>query len=377
MTDYSSCILKNLAPYPGFVEHPERVSALNGMLNALDGAGFGKLVRLFETRQDDQARDILFEAWLACMLRRNPYVHDLAYEPEDMGNSAPDFRFWIGDVRFDVQVKRLYAISNARDKTQFRRRFEERASGIPTSWFLNLWLSEEFAQSDIDGLFFHIKKGLNAGIFTPGPDDAAPAFDYQWPTESVTDHVKARFSFHAASTAEALPHLHLGIVMLTGSFKEAWPGGGVQMMAQRLDHKVVRRAFDGQLDKARHTLARDPGPQQANLVVVQPESDSSLWVDQATVADALYGDHVIRSWVGIDGEESTWSDREQGGLFHPNSYRKMCGLIVVPASVWPLSEEFVGIYFPHPLHLGIIEQHPKPFPEMTFHVENAWRQSKA
>lgn len=376
MTDYSESIVKNLAGFPGYVKHPERVMALGDMLNDLDGAGFGKLVNLFVTRGGDQARDILFEAWLAQMLRRNPDIRDLSYEPEDMGRSAPDFRFWIGDVRFDMQVKRLYAISNARDKTQFRRRFEERAATVSVPWFLNLWLSEEFARSDIDGLFFHIKNGLAKGRYAAGPGDDAPSFEYPWPSEAVGGQAKARFSFHTASTTAALPHLHLGVMMLVGEFDEPRPGEGAGMLPQRIDQNIVRNALDGQMDKARHTLSRDPGLQQVNLVVVQPESNIDLWMGQDTVADALYGDEVMRCWMGMDGEKRVWSDRESKGLFTPDQYRKMCGVIVVPSSAWPLSEEFEGLYFPHPLHLGIIEQHPKPFPEMVFHRETAWSRGR-
>ncbi|HEX2244475.1 MAG TPA: hypothetical protein VHK27_14740 [Gammaproteobacteria bacterium] len=54
MTDFRSTILTNLRICRDIVENPDRVEALNDTLNALDAAGFGKLVQNFCAQPDPE-----------------------------------------------------------------------------------------------------------------------------------------------------------------------------------------------------------------------------------------------------------------------------------------------------------------------------------
>lgn len=368
MTDYTEQIKKNFAPYPGLVQ-PDVVAAMNAMLNELSMAGFGTLVDLLLTRREEQALDILFEAWVCQMLRRNPNITDLEYEPDDAAN-PPDFRFQLEGVRFDVQVKRLYKVGNAPDKEAFQQRFEERAHQIAVPWFLNLWLSDDFQRKDIDGLFYYIKKNLHT-FKTMGWEQALDNFPYGWPAEGEP---LARFSFHPANDPSKMSHMRIGVFQNAGSWQDDGDGGTL-LIAAVTDVAALRRGFEGQLDKARKSLPLDTGSHQANIVIIQPESNLICTPD--TVADVFYGDEQILVETGtVEGRpRNHWVTRQNNGLLHPGQYRKICGVIVVPGSVWFLDETFRGTYYPHPSHLSIVAQHPNPFPgEMLFHVEARWRQ---
>jgi hypothetical protein len=54
MTDFRSTILTNLRICRDIVENPDWVEALNDTLNALDAAGFGKLVQNFCAQPDPE-----------------------------------------------------------------------------------------------------------------------------------------------------------------------------------------------------------------------------------------------------------------------------------------------------------------------------------
>jgi hypothetical protein len=54
MTDFRSMILTNLRICRDTVENPDWVEALNDTLNALDAAGFGKLVQNFCAQPDPE-----------------------------------------------------------------------------------------------------------------------------------------------------------------------------------------------------------------------------------------------------------------------------------------------------------------------------------
>jgi hypothetical protein len=86
-----------------------------------------------------------------------------------------------------------------------------------------------------------------------------------------------------------------------------------------------------------------------------------LFADK-TILDALYGDEVI----GFHRKKEPKSFRKPNGLFRPNKFSNICGLILVPSEVWAFSERFKGDYFLHPSHFQNIRCHPKPFHEMMF-----------
>ena len=97
--DYRQHILTNLAAYPGIVENEAVVEKINSMLGVVKNTGLDSLVANFCNNPD--ARDILFEVWIAYLLLANPAVENLVYEPPD-GTHPPDFRFSIGGCGFDV-----------------------------------------------------------------------------------------------------------------------------------------------------------------------------------------------------------------------------------------------------------------------------------
>lgn len=370
MPKYADEVRKSFAPFKGIVDYPETVAQFDELLQNLESAGFEKLVKNVVKRQGNAAMDIMLEGWLIQMLRRNPYVRDLVYEPEDMGGNAPDLRFWIGDVRFDMQVKRLYGIKNAQDKAKFQTRFDERAETIPFRGFLHFWLSDEFKVSDIDDLFYYIKKELDQKRLSPVSLEQALSLGYHWPPTAPPKDAKARFSLQLANSSEKVPHIHIGTIWYGEDLIDS-DSPSLPLMAEAIDPNDLRKAVRRQLEKSRHTLTLEPGSKQANIVVVQPSSSLSLWTGNDTFAEAFYGDEIMLCGHDEAGTFHTQMDRKTNGLF-ASQYSKMCGVIVVPSSIWPLSEDFEGTYFPHPSHLTIIPEHPRPFPEMMYHIEQDW-----
>lgn len=126
-----------------------------------------------------------------------------------------------------------------------------------------------------------------------------------------------------------------------------------------IDTDAFRRSVERLLKKSRKSLTRPVSPTQANLLVMQ--SVHFLFADKV-MPDTLYGDEVI----GWNRERVAEVFRRPNGLFRPNKFSNICGLILVPSGVWGFSERFEGDYFPHPSHIQNIQYHPKPFEEMMF-----------
>ncbi len=93
MTDFRPDIHTNPSFYRGIIEDPDPIESLNIILNELEAFGFDKLVQNFSTQRDpERASDILFEISICQLLRRNPDIQDLQYEPPGDAH-PPDFRF--------------------------------------------------------------------------------------------------------------------------------------------------------------------------------------------------------------------------------------------------------------------------------------------
>lgn len=75
--------------------------------------------------------------------------------------------------------------------------------------------------------------------------------------------------------------------------------------------------------------------------------------------------------------DGTWVQRlhrTPGGLFDGNRFSGICGMILVSQKATPVDDEFTGDYFPNPMHLQSIQNHPKPFDTMMFRILKEWRQ---
>jgi len=120
MSDYSKAIRNNLYCFPGIVNNPERISAINEDLNTLNERGLTSLVNNFCSQTDpDRADDLLFEIWVCKMLMKSS-VENLSYEPPIL-SKPPDFRCNLNGVQFDIQVKRVHNVVNEIAKTIFQR----------------------------------------------------------------------------------------------------------------------------------------------------------------------------------------------------------------------------------------------------------------
>lgn len=141
-------------------------------------------------------------------------------------------------------------------------------------------------------------------------------------------------------------------------------------MADWVDTPAIRKAVERQLKKSGPTLARDVSETQSNLVVIQAES--SLWMDDDTISDVLYGDEGIALARTTDGRWVQRSHRAPGGLFDGRRFSRICGVILVPQNATPIDDTFTGDYFPNQVRLHHIQQHPKLFDEVMFNLPRAW-----
>lgn len=139
-------------------------------------------------------------------------------------------------------------------------------------------------------------------------------------------------------------------------------------LATLFDSEV--KEVERQLKKSGPTLARYVSDTQSNLVIVQAES--SLWMDDNTMSDVLYGNEGITLAKTVDGERVQRSHRAPGGLFDGRRFSRICGVVLVPQKVTPIDDTFTGDYFPNPMHLHHIQQHPKPFDEVMFNLPRVW-----
>ena len=166
--------------------------------------------------------------------------------------------------------------------------------------------------------------------------------NYSWKQNGKT---LVQFSFTEKNSRE------LGILPGVTSLTQ---GGEMEAV----DRTFFRASVERLLKNSRKSLTRPSSPIQANLLVMQ--SVNFLFADK-TMADALYGDEIM----GFN-KSGMKSFRKVNGLFRPNKFTNICGLILVPSEVSAFSERFEGDYFPHPSHLANIESHPKPFDEIMF-----------
>ncbi len=346
MTDFRPNILTNLRIYPGIVEDRDRIETLNDILNDLDALGFGKLVQNFCTQPDpERARDFLFEIWICQMLRRNQDVQDLQYEPPGTKN-PPDFRFLLHGVGFDMQVKRLHNVTNELTKLLFERECQRRLSTILNPWFINFWVSDHFTPQHLNPFFAYLKQSIDqfSPVMTLETLLGEPL--YSWEQNGTT---LVRFSFTEKHRKE--PGIFPGVISLMGTEKGSM---------EPINTTAFRRSIERLLKKSRKSLTRPVSPTQANLLVMQ--SVHFPFADK-TMPDTLYGRVVIVSYYE---EREPKVLREPNGLFRPNKFSNICGLVLVPSQVWSFSEHFEGNYFSHPSHIQNIQCHPKPFEEMLF-----------
>src|SRR6266446_8222619 len=325
MTDFRPNILTNLCIYRGIVEDPDRIEALNDILNELDASGFGKLVQNFCTQTDpERADDFLFEIWICQMLRRRKDVQALQYEPSD-ATFPPDFRFLLQDVSFGIQVKRLHNTKNEITRRLFVRECRKRLSNIQKPWLINFWVADHFTRQHLNTFFAYLRQSLNQFSPVTTFNTLLGEPQYLWKQDG---RILVRFSFIEKPNKE--PGIFPGVISL--------------MTGGPIDTDAFRAGVERLLKKSRNSLTRPVSSTQANLLVMQV-AHPILFAGQ-TMPDALYASN---------------------GLFRSGKFSNSCGLILVPSQAWCFNDRFEGIYFPNPVHLQTSLSHPKPFEEMVFY----------
>jgi hypothetical protein len=351
--DFRPDIRTNLSFYRGIVEDPDRIDALNDILNELESLGLGKLVQNFSAQRDpERASDILFEIAICQLLRRHPDVQHLQYEPPGELH-PPDFRFLLHGVGFDLQVKQLHNTTNELTKRLFERECRRHLSRLPKPWLINFCVADHFTRQHLNPFFAYLKRSLDR--FSPATtfNSVLGEPQYRWEQDGRT---LVQFSFVERRSRE------LGI----------FPGvtyvmGTASGLMARIDTEAFRKGVERLLRKARPSLRRPASPTQANLLVMQAQN--ILFADK-TMPDALYG---IEHFSVHENTGRIEGFRAPNGLFRPGQFSHICGLIFVHPEVWCFSDHFRGDYFPNPSHLRDIQYHPKPFEEMMFTILPEWR----
>ncbi|MGP0592660.1 hypothetical protein ACTRXD_09005 [Nitrospira sp. T9] len=345
MKDFRPNILYNLRTDPWYVEDPDRIETLNNILNDLESLGFDRLVQKFCTQPDpERACDFLFEIWIFQMLRRNQDVQALQYEPPGSQN-PPDFRFFIHGVSFDLQVKRLHNVTHELTKLLFKRECQKHLSVLAKPWFINFWVSDQFTRQDLSPFFAFLKRSINQFSPVMNLDTLLEEPQYSWEQNGTT---LVRFSFFEKRNKE--PGISPGVTYLMGTENG--------LMAP-IDTDAFRKSVKRLLTKSRKTMVRPVSPTQANLLVMQSVHFS--FADK-TMPATLYGDEGIRCHRGRDPELF----RQPNGLFRPNNFSNINGLILVPSQVRFFYPHFEGDFYLHSSHFQNIRGHPKPFKEMMF-----------
>jgi hypothetical protein len=353
LRDFRPDICTNLSFYRGIVENQDRIEALNNILNELDALGFDKLLQNFSTQRDpERASDILFEISMCQLLRRNPDVQHLQYEPPREMH-PPDFRFLLQGVGFDLQVKQLHNTKNELTKRLFERECRRHLSRLPKPWFINFWVADHFTRQHLNQFFAYLKRSLDQFSPVTTHNSVLGESQYCWEQDGRT---LVQFSFVEKQSQE--PGIFPGVIYVM-----ATENG---LMAS-IDTGAFRKGVERLLRKSRPSLIRPASSTQANLLVMQAQN--ILFADK-TMPDALYGtEHFgVRKKTG-----RVECFRAPNGLFHPGQFSNICGLILVHPEVWCFSEHFRGDYFPNPAHLRHIQYHPKPFEEMMFTILQEWK----
>jgi hypothetical protein len=278
------------------------------------------------------------------MLRRNQDVQDLQYEPTE-AKSPPDFRFRLHGVNFDMQVKRLHNVTNEQTKFLFERECRRHLSKMPKPWFINFWVSDHFTRQHLNSFFAYLKRSIDQFSCVTTLTSLLGEPYYSW---KQNDKTLVQFSFTEKRNKE--PGIFPGVVSLMGT-----EGGLLGVV----DTASFRTGVERLLKKSHRSLTRPVSPTQANLLIMQ--SVHFLGADEM-MPDALYGDEVML----FSKTKQPQSCRKPNGLFRPDKFSNICGLILVPSQVWAFSERFEGDYFLHPCHFQSIRCHPKPFHEMMF-----------
>ena len=188
MKDYRRDILNNLRPYDGIVSNPDVVEHINGVLVRLSQSECSALLNSFCSQTEpDRARDLLFEVLVFHWLSSDVRVRQLTYEPNDDGG-CPDFRFVIGGVAYDIQIKRIHNIESELPKARFLCEVDRRLQSMSRSWLMDLWISDQIRPDHTNRFAEHV---------AAHPDEYAPGSElgekeYRW---SEAGKTLVRFSF--------------------------------------------------------------------------------------------------------------------------------------------------------------------------------------
>ena len=334
--------------FTDIVDSPYAIAKIDSLLQRIERTGYQRLIDNFCSQTDaKRARDYLFEASLCGWLLDNIDLVNLEYEPSSE-TKPPDFRFKIGIVNFDIQIKRVYQIGNEMIQDTFKQELQRRLSSIPKPWFINYWVSSSLKPYHINLFCEFIEKNLNSFCPESSEDDEVNASQYCWQEDGQV-LVSFSFSLNRSGSQGIYP----GITLTMGTEYDLLP---------EIELEPIRSKVGKILVKSSKTFNRPVSATQANIVVMQ--ANSEMWMDNNIIDYVLWGDVVYHIPVGRSYGES-YCTRSDNGLFRRRKFKWISGLVLVAPGTTPIDEDFSGTYFPNPFHHMITIQHPKPFCKLT------------
>lgn len=185
------------------------------------------------------------------MLRLNPRVQDLRYEPEP---HRPDFRLLIGGVTFDTEVKCLRQVKNEEAEGRLFAECNRRFADIPKPRYIEVIADEAFEVKHIDPFCRYIESNIDA--FSRSITWAALGGQpyYEWPP---TGSPLATFVCHEKESAEC------GITVETMRSLSPEDSRVRKVGTDRVRYVVKKKLID-----ARRRFGCDSSPMLSNMVIL-------------------------------------------------------------------------------------------------------------
>ena len=313
---------------------PGRIALITDLVKELETAGMALLCNNFFAQNDaDRALDLLLEMWLGRQLSREPVLDGLVYEPPP---KLPDFRFNFEATQFNLEVKRIVNFENEIAKRTFLKIIRNDPP-LKKPWLINLEMSDSFSNQHFNEFIRYLKQ--NQDKFEP-TEGISLHGDYYWPPAGDP---LIRFSFYQAIK---------GTTFGLGHYTHDRSGSITDDSTAS-----ARKAILAQLKKSSNKFD-ELSPTVANFVVIQPSS--GLYLNDHLLSDVLYGTEMN---LGPSEHPET---KQSGflvectntGIFKPDTFSKIAGVILVDISVDLLRENLQGMVFPNPRHIKLSQAWP-------------------
>lgn len=348
ITMFEEIVQVNLSHYSGISNNHLLIHQLALTLDSLNKNGFSKLVTRFSSQKEpEQAFDTLVEIWF-CRVLQHTKACAIEYEPR-VSNSPPDFRCVLGNVTFDIQIKRMRQIYNEITLEKFERECRRQLSCLPNPWLINYSLSDDFSAKDINPFLAYILSNINQFNPISVPEEFTAERHYEW---KQGDKTYARFHFFLKTPPN--PGIYPG-------FLESWSDDGG---FKTIDFPRMRRALGKRLDKAKKSFPIQPSAQHANVVVIFP--DWMVWLKD-NLAQILYGEDCVKK--PIESLQYKYFTTPKGRFFGGN-YPLISGIILLPRDLELITEPFRGEYYTNPFCWQFTKDQPQLFSDMIVHFSD-------